>query len=85
MAGVPYVLEFDGPIPAYSYFGSRGEGAKARTKARAKGYKVKLYALPGAVEAMDAKARLVERDGDNDNNQFLAKLRDKFRRKARTV
>jgi len=75
----PYVLRFDGRVPAVRYYVSREKGVKARRKYRMLGYHVQLLKIQTSEELPDAKTE----PNSRDNNNFFTRLTDRFRRKSR--
>ena len=82
----PYVLRFDGRVPAVRYYVSREKGVKARSKYRKLGLHVQLL----KVQIPEDKVQILEELPDaktepnsRDNNNFFTRLTDRFRRKSR--
>ena len=80
----PYVLRFDGRIPAVRYYKNKEAGIKAREKARKNGYHVLLHKVrfPEAPTIGSEDAKTYPRPKHN-NNKFLSKIADRFRRRSR--
>ena len=78
----PYVLRFNGPIPTVRYYPNRDKGIAARDKYRKMGYHVLLSATEGREVdyAETTRERSVE---GGDNNRFLHRIADRFRRRSR--
>ena len=79
----PYVLRFDGRIPAVRYYKDREAGVKARKKYRAEGYHVLLHKVQipqeNTIGTIDTAAKPTRRD----HNSFLNRIADRFRRRGR--
>ena len=68
---IPYVLRFDGRIPAVRWYKNQEEGIKARKKYRKQGYHVLLHPAP-ALKGQDIDGPTSGQDGqapDGHNNK----------------